>query len=56
MNMSESENLKEPGFKLSTFFEMTPDLVCVAGRDGYFKKVNRAVVEKLGYTELELMA
>ena len=56
MNKPESENLKEPGLKLSTFFEMTPDLVCVAGRDGYFKKVNRAVIEKFGYTEQELMA
>ena len=56
MNKPESEKLKEPGFKLSTFFEMTPDLVCVAGRDGYFKKVNRAVIEKFGYTEQELMA
>jgi PAS domain S-box-containing protein len=35
---------------------MTPDLVCIAGKDGYFKKINRAVVEKLGYTEEELMA
>lgn len=56
MNKPESDRLKEPGFKLSTFFEMTPDLVCVAGRDGYFKKVNRAVIEKFGYTEQELMA
>lgn len=38
------------------FFEMTPDLVCIAGKDGYFKKVNRAVIEKLGYTEEELFA
>lgn len=56
MNPQESENLKEPGFKLWTFFELTPDLVCIAGRDGYFKKVNRAVVEKFGYPERELMA
>jgi PAS domain S-box-containing protein len=56
MNKSESESLKEAGFTLSTFFEMTPDLVCVAGRDGYFKKVNRAVLETFGYTEQELMA
>ncbi len=35
---------------------MTPDLVCIAGRDGYFRKVNRAVMEKLGYTENELMS
>lgn len=55
MNKPESEGLKEPGFKLSTFFEMTPDLVCVAGRDGFFKKVNRAVIETFGYSEQELM-
>ena len=55
MSKPESEGLREPGFKLSTFFEMTPDLVCVAGRDGYFKKVNRAVIETFGYTEQELM-
>jgi len=36
------------------FFEKTPDLVCIASRDGYFKKVNRAVVEKLGYPEEEI--
>ena len=39
-----------------TFFEMTPDLVCIAGKDGFFKKVNRAVIEKLGYSEEELFA
>lgn len=39
---------------LNTFLELTPDLVCVAGKDGYLKKVNPAVVKKLGYTEEEL--
>lgn len=43
-------------FKLSAFFEKTPDLVCIAGRNGYFKKVNRAVIDKLGYSEQELMS
>lgn len=43
-------------FKMSDFFEMTPDLVCIAGRNGFFKKVNRSVMEKLGYTEKELMS
>jgi PAS domain S-box-containing protein len=41
-------------FNVSDFFEMTPDLVCIAGKDGYFRKVNRAVIEKLGYAENEL--
>ncbi|HTI07693.1 MAG TPA: PAS domain-containing sensor histidine kinase [Puia sp.] len=52
----ETESFKEPEFKMSAFFEMTPDLVCIAGRNGFFKKVNRSVIEKLGYTEKELMA
>ena len=38
------------------FFELTPDLICLAGKDGYFKKVNRAVIDKLGYTEEELFS
>ena len=41
-------------FELFTLFEMTPDFVCIAGRDGYFKKVNPAVPAKLGYTLEEL--
>ncbi|WP_425636551.1 PAS domain-containing sensor histidine kinase [Algoriphagus yeomjeoni] len=38
------------------FFEITPDLVCIAGFDGYFKKVNPAVIEVLGYSYEELYA
>ncbi|SFU09806.1 PAS domain S-box-containing protein [Algoriphagus locisalis] len=39
-----------------TFFELTPDLICIAGFDGYFKKVNPAVVDVLGYSYEELYA
>ncbi len=49
-------NLQDPEFDLFAFFEMTPDLACMAGKDGYFKKVNQAVIRKLGYTEKELFA
>ncbi|MEB2773805.1 PAS domain-containing sensor histidine kinase [Algoriphagus sp. D3-2-R+10] len=36
------------------FFEVTADLICIAGFDGYFKKVNPAVKQVLGYTYEEL--
>ncbi len=49
-------NLQNSGFDLFTFFEKTPDLVCIASKEGYFKKVNPSVIEKLGYTEEELFA
>ncbi len=38
------------------FFEKSPDLVCIAGKDGYFREVNPAVLKKLGYTTDELMS
>lgn len=38
------------------FFELSADLCFIAGFDGYFRKVNRAVCETLGYTEEELYA
>ncbi len=52
----EIEHLVSTTFDLSALFDMTPDLVCIAGKDGYFKKINPAVVQKLGYTEQELFA
>ncbi len=42
--------------EMFSFFEVTPDLVCVAHREGYFKNVNRAVVDKLEYSKEELFA
>jgi PAS domain S-box-containing protein len=36
--------------------DLSVDLVCVAGFDGYFKQVNRAWSETLGYTQDELLA
>ncbi|HEV7622428.1 MAG TPA: PAS domain-containing sensor histidine kinase [Flavisolibacter sp.] len=38
------------------FFELTPDLVCIAGKDGFFKKINHSVIEKLEYSQEELFA
>lgn len=49
----------DPGYietDMFSFFEMTPDLVCIAGKDGYFREVNPAVVTTFGYTKEELFA
>ena len=43
-------------FELLDLFEMTLDLVCIAGRDGYFRKVNPAVMDKLEYSRDELFS
>ncbi|MFZ4057571.1 MAG: PAS domain S-box protein, partial [Ferruginibacter sp.] len=41
---------------LRHFFEMTPDVLCIAGTDGYFKKINPAFSNLIGYTESEILS
>jgi serine/threonine-protein kinase len=41
---------------LVRFFELSPDLFCIAGLDGYFRRVNENFTRVLGYTPAELVA
>ena len=38
------------------FFRLTPDLLCIAGFDGFFKQLNPAWTSTLQFSEAELMA
>src|SRR4051812_25610506 len=50
------EDLRNGEFDLFDFFEKTPDFVCIASKEGYFKHVNASVINKLGYTTEELFS
>ena len=46
---------KHAEVELNRIFNLTPDMICVAGTDGYFKRLNKAWEKVLGYTIEELL-
>ncbi len=48
-------DLRRAEEELSRFFDLVPDMVCIAGTDGYFRKLNAAWEKTLGFTPDEML-
>ena len=55
MTSSDLAALEPETKELRRFFDLSQDLLCIRGADGYVKKVNPAFSEALGYTEAHLL-
>ena len=52
----EVENKKKWKTQYDLFFELSPDMLCIASFEGYLKNVNTMFVKTLGYSREELLS
>src|SRR5262245_54593715 len=53
---SRGTNQNQAEHERSRFFALSPDLLCIAGFDGYFKHLNSVWPQTLGYANKELLS
>lgn len=46
---------KQTSDELKSFFKFSPQLICIVGTDGFYRKVNPEFTRLLGYSEKELL-
>ncbi len=56
LNWMEAGNREKPEQYLNGFFEFSLDMMCIAGTDGYYKRVSRSFERVLGYSTEELLS
>jgi PAS domain S-box-containing protein len=50
------KHLPQPGTEFEEFFDLSIDLLCIVGLDGYFKRVSASFERTLGYPRSELLS
>src|SRR3979409_359877 len=53
---SQPPSVPQSESELEQFFDLSLDLLCIAGFDGYFKRVNPSLERTFGYSSRELLS
>ena len=54
--MGGQQRVPQSETELQEFFDLSIDLLCIVGFDGYFKRVNASLERTLGYSKAELFS